>query len=279
MSVTIRKKEEPRNTPLLNFLLIACVPVLLAFLGGISTGKSSGMNIKEYEAKLKDAEKQLNKAKEDFALLIILTDSLDVLKKGFSEEVNALERELDEVMEAGDVSSISRWEAKREITNKSYVVDIGLLKKEGEKINPDYQSIIKKSVGILEDYQLSQIMKLTILYNQQKELLNQGALDQLKNLQEETAQATEQANVESQLRDKDDEIKDLKRDLKDCQRSNNAAGDNAEPKNQIKKNVEAIRGEVIPLIPTTILSRRGDQARELLRGKLDAISEAVQSIK
>lgn len=278
MSVTIRKKEEPRNTPLLNFLLIASVPVLLAFLGGISTGKSSGINIREYQKRLEETENELKKAQDDLKLIVGLTDSLDALKKIFSEEVNALEMELPQVIADGGGISASQWEGKRDATNMRSVTNIELLEDMGEKINPDYLPIVQKSIGLFKDYRTGMMLKLTNLYNEQKKLLNQGAMDELRQLQEETAKATEKANMESQLRDKDDEIKDLKRDLKDCQRSS-GSGDNAAAKVKIEANVQAIRDEVIPLIPTNILSRKGDQARELLRGKLDALSEATQSIK
>lgn len=279
MSVTIRKKEEPRNTPLLNFLLVACVPVLLAFLGGISTGKSSGVNIKEYEAKLEDAEKRLRSTSEDLKLLSELNIQLDSLFGAFRDEIFALEAELPGAMAEQDGGfKLSQWTGKRSALFTNWQERTETLRRSlRDKISEPQRPSVDKGVALFSNYQIMTNGRLTNAYNHQQSLQAQGQVSALEQARADLEKERENMAKEDVMRGKDRKISELEDELSKYKKAGGT--DNSPAKERIKMNVQAIRDEVIPLIPTSLLSKKGDQARELLRGKLDAISDAVQSIK
>lgn len=279
MSVTIRKKEEPRNTPLLNFLLIACVPVLLAFLGGVSTGKSSGMNIKEYEAKLEDAEKRLSSTSEDLRLLSELNIQLDSLFSAFRDEIFALETELPGAMAEQDGGfKLSQWTGKRSALFTNWQDRTETLRRNlRDKISESQRTAVDKGVALFSNYQIMTNGRLTNAYNYQLSLQTQGQVSALEQARADLEKERENMAKEDEMRDKDRKISELEDELSKYKKAGGV--DNSAAKAQIETAVQAIRSEVIPSIPSGMFTTKGDKAKDMLNAKLMTIMDAQQKIK
>lgn len=278
MSVTIRKKEEPRNTPLLTFVLVACVPILLSFLGGISAGKSSGMNKKEMEAKLADYEKRAQEAETYLQLYSGLSIQIDSLFSIYKDEASKLEEKLDEAIVADDDgASLDDWKRKKRTFNGDWEDTVEALRKKTLKeASQNHQETLTKEINVfirfLElkdrsfDNKVREIGKLQ---------LNEAQLA-LQEQEEELQKQEKENETKEEMRQQKRKIEQLEDDLRSCQKGGT---DNSVPKAKIEAAVKEIQDQVIPVIPTGLLSNKGTAARETLRGKLADIMQATTAIK
>jgi len=277
MSVTVKRKEQQRKTPLLIFILIAALPLFASFLGGVSTGKVSEANCQDSAARIKTAEDKYLALEKEMKVLDMLANKLDSLAQIMQTEVGELDSKfLIAKGVADDGTALSIWKSEKvNLFTKWY----GLIEKlkNDTKIETATAShpMIEKRVQMFLKVHMILQQKTEAAVNNMTSLAGAGNLAALTQLQQDLANQQQQLVAQQQLFQKDREIAELNRRLEECKR-----GDNSAAKTKITDAVKEIREDIFPEIPTSLFNKKQTaKAKDLLDAKMTAITEAVRDIQ
>lgn len=306
MSIKIKKREEKRDTSLGRFVMVAIIPLLLAYLAGCCTGQTVKIENESVKG-------QLDSLQIKYDVLILEKANLDSLNKleiTFFQELAAWSDKLDEeARKLGDEGkNIARsgedlddWNTEREEFFGTWKADIDELEENTIdnakvfKASEAWENKVENSSNLLNDLRKlwDRRLKLLIL-KEGLETQNQGITtltDQLDSKEDALD------DLDDQLDEKNDNLRDLRSDLKatqrqleDCQASKSGVVQTSTEKEidnsghviAIKQEVKAIRDEVIPKMNVNFWTRDRDKLEELriqLAGKVTSIESAVNEVE
>lgn len=131
-----RKAKEPspfekRNTAILNFLLIALIPLLLVFILGFSLGKTGDVNTKVLTKQLEKKQTELDSIQnayyslvENISLVELAFAHIDSLvfdeKRLIAKGISDLEQRLNEIDDGSNNTPFEIWDGRRVSNFNSY---------------------------------------------------------------------------------------------------------------------------------------------------------------
>jgi len=280
MSVTIKRKEQPRNTPLLTFILVAALPLFASFLGGISTGKVSDMNVKNSKALIEEAEKKALAAEAEIKLIAEIADSLNDIKKIITEEGETKFGDDLSKIEVGDQDAFDTWEEEKDEFFGTWKPRIGTYRNLAkDKLSKEKHTIVDQIFNLMDEVCRLAEARLREKSKNWNNNVKDTEVDEVDAKLKELEEKEKEGAAKDKLKEKDDEIKELKSELKDCQKGNNSAKVK-ENSDKITATVEEIRSSILPKIKSNILnSGKFEEIRISLDGKLKTISETARDMK
>ena len=152
MSMIVRKKGQVRNTPFLNFLLVASLPLLVSFLGVMAISSASDLNQQSRKSTLKDCESLLLKKNEDVNNLIKIADSLMVLKEIYTQNIRELQQNLT-LLSPDDISRINQWQyTQKDVTINRWEGKFSLFRQTSTEIlDQNYLRMVDFIFGLFEE--------------------------------------------------------------------------------------------------------------------------------
>lgn len=285
MAITIKRKEEKRNTPLLIFLSVAIIPLFLSYFAGFSSGRTEKADRKNWKEmyqlvydSLSVAKRQLNALNEQVTAYNAVLNDTDSLVEKIQEDANEVLVELTNAYKAGPII-ISTWRPYRNFldTWSETILD---LEKDIDKKSPIEG---KKVIDLFE--KLKEVLrdkinaKNELEFSQQAQEQKQALANQLQLIKDAEANLNKQEDISK----KDRKIADLEEQLEACEnKSSNASTDlneNKEHVSAIDAEVNAIRADILPEMKVGIFgNKKINKLREALRGRIDKISETTGKI-
>lgn len=151
MSITVRKREEPRNTSRKDFLLAAALPLLIALLGGFALGRAGADYSQNWNSAYHIAETDKAQLEASLREVTVMTKTLDSLREVFDEQYNEIEDGISDVYPSGDEG---RWEREKSRLFKYWETEIGKL--EGQLTgDPTLMDIIRHQIIGFDEYRMS----------------------------------------------------------------------------------------------------------------------------
>ena len=300
MSMIVRKKGQVRNTPFLNFLLVASLPLLVSFLGGMAISSASDLNQQSRKSTLKDCESLLLKKNEDVNNLIKIADSLMVLKEIYTQNIRELQQNLT-LLSPDDISRINQWQyTQKDVTINRWEGKFSLFRQTSTEIlDQNYLRMVDFIFGLFEEIRLLN----ALTFDNSLEKLKENARKENIPIQTPTDPC---AQEKIQLIQLNQQISDLKSDLRGCQGNQVAdlrsdlnmcknelavakrqldllrSNSNRPALEKIKIEINFIQSNIIPKIQSRWLNlspARIDQLKEELESKLNIIAMELGHVK
>lgn len=297
MSIVIKKKETVRNTPILNYALVLCIPILLSFLAGTSVKSVNTLNRNTALSTLGDCEDQLKQQTTNNQNLMRITDTLTFLKQEFKKTIVELESSLPAATD--DKVKLNKWNyTEKDPKLLKWERDVNLLRESYiAEFDKSFQNQINNQFDLFSEIILLYKLVLENEINKVNEKLEQNATNAA------TAQISAAAakiptpsgsdpcfQEKMQLINLNQQISDIKSDLRNCQ---SELMDNKRSMDQVKGNsnkaiVEKLKSELkfvqensIPKINQSLFgkSSKMDQLKDELSNKVNNMLIEINNIK
>lgn len=289
MPVKIKKKHKERNTPLWTFLGIALIPLLLTYFAGFSSAKTVDKDKANWRETAIDFSRQLEQ--KDSTILVLekrislyakVNKGLDLDFEKLKNEANEVTEKLGQAYATGNKFEIDNWYSEEYLgLNRNW-------RKQLNQYRADYDqdSILVHSIKLLDNSLtelLARINSRQLMEIQKLSTLDSDAITgQLQDLEVEQLKLDHRKAIS----DKDDEIKNLKDQLKNANKGEDPCEQlkiqNNKQTTVIADAVEQVRNEVLPNMKVGFLKNNRKKIEELaksLRVHLSAISDATNEIQ
>ena len=276
---------EKRNTSILNFALVALIPLLLTLFLGFSLSKADRVNEENYYQKLKDLRTKHEGLIKGMEKVDTTFSRIDVLLKKFLKDDEALLEEGFNSIE--DDIAFNKWNNKRTITKDNFHSAIKSIQAPSDIQNDqnlmDVLDFGKKWLVELSRIKSDELFSSVLIRKQQEgNQINSELLQQIQDLRNEmTEKNAKIIQLEGIVLTSQGSTGDMQVEKTDIQEKyEKMIADNASIKTVIEENAKAIKEKILLDLKCKIFNRENcDTQKKLIETKIDNIRIETGKLK